>query len=101
MPRAKKPTKPPEEDYDKCAYEVPALHGIRTCPFCDDRPNVKVHVNAIGSSFCAYITCPGCLMSGPAPRTPDATGPLAATRAVNGWNQALDGKRPQPVKVPV
>jgi len=91
MPRAKKPTTPPEQDFAKVAYVVPALPGVRPCPFCKGRVNINVHVNVPGTAFCARLSCPDCLLSGPLPRLPDATGALAASRAVKVWDGMLNG----------
>lgn len=91
MPRAKKPTSPPEDPFAKIAYVIPALPGVRLCPFCKGRAKIEVHVSATGSEFCAVLQCADCLMSGPLPRFPDPTGPLAASRAVDQWNRMLDG----------
>lgn len=91
MPRAKKPTQRSEHPFDKIAYVIPALPGVRTCPFCTGRPNIEVHVDATGVAFCAALRCADCFMSGPLPRFSDPTGPLAASRAVDQWNGMLDG----------
>ncbi len=122
MPRAKKSTQRSEHPFDKIAYVIPALPGVRTCPFCKERPHIEVHVDATGVAFCAVLLCSSCFMAGPLPRFPDPTGPLAASRAVDQWNRMLDGThnvcgvplkpadvpvrddlwgRPVPVKVPV
>lgn len=91
MPRAKKPKTPPESDFEKVAYMIPALPGVRPCPFCKGRAQIEVRVNDAGDAFCAFLRCLDCLMAGPPPRFPDPTGPLAASRAVDQWNGMLDG----------
>lgn len=91
MPRAKKSTQRSEHPFDKIAYVIPALPGVRTCPFCKERPHIEVHVDATGVAFCAVLLCSSCFMAGPLPRFSDPTGPLAASRAVDQWNRMLDG----------
>jgi hypothetical protein len=106
MPRAKKSTQRSEHPFDKIAYVIPALPGVRTCPFCKERPHIEVHVDATGVAFCAVLLCSGCFMAGPLPVYSDPTGPLAASRAVDQWNGMLDGTpnvwgpRSKPADVP-